>query len=175
MAPTFTGDLKRDISLGSIAQNPYHAPATPDSILRNLNDMQNHRMWCEAQASKLGRDAAVADRVADIISAGIAGENAETLNFMVEKFRTHCPHVTAEMCWIITTCDPEDEQRLFRWLANRAQAVKADDMTQEKFPQMAEEILRKVALDIAHQAFEEQRRSFERGDLQWGPGPSNGG
>jgi len=175
MAPRFSGDLKEDIALESIAQNPYHAPATPDSILRNLNDMQNHRMWCESQATKLGRDPAVADRVARIISAGIAGERAEGLNFMVEEFRILCPRVTAEMLWIITTCDPEDEQCLYAWLADRTHAVKADDVSQEKFMEVAERILREVAMEIAEHGFQEHWTSIVRGDPRWRPAPSNAG
>ena len=102
MAPRFSGDLKEDIALESIAQNPYHAPATPESILRNLNDMRSHTMWCENQATKLGRDSAVAARVARVISSVVDGESADGLNFTVRQFRHFCPRVTAEMLWIVT-------------------------------------------------------------------------
>ena len=175
MAPRFTGNLKGKIGLRSIAQNPCHAPATPDSILRNLHEMRDHVLWCEAQATKLGRDPAVAARVARIISSGVEGESADGLNFMVQQFRNLCPHVTAEMLWIVTTCDPEDEHCLYAWLADRTHAVKADDMSQERFMEVAERILREVAMQIQEHGFQEHLTTIGRGAPRWRPADSNAG
>jgi len=175
MAPRVWVDLEIPIPLEIIAQNPHHAPATPESILRNLNDMQSHTMWCENQATKLGRDSAVAARVARIISSVVDGESADGLNFMVRQFRHFCPRVTAEMLWIVTTCDPEDEDYLYAKLADRSLEVNAVDMSQEEFMEVAERILREVSMEIQEQSLQEHVTSLGRGAPPWRPADSNAG
>ena len=160
-----------EVDLAEIAQNPNHARATPASIVRNLNEMQSHISWREKQEKKKGRDAQVAARVARMISTVVHGDGKSACNLqaMVQLFRRFCPHVTAEMLWIVTTCDPEDEEYLYTRLADRVHEVNADNMTQTKFMELAETILEDVSMDVQEKAIQEHVTALGRGSPRGKP------
>ena len=138
------------IPLWSIAQKPNHAPADENTVPANLREMQNHAKWCEtnfekwmaAQQSPVAPGPEdhedVAELVARLMSAGLKGKSGNELREMSEALRSCNEQVTAEMMWIIMTCDPEDEQSLFCCLANLAREKMAISMNEQAFEEASE-------------------------------------
>ena len=116
----------------------------------------------------------MADKVARVISVEVGAGGWEELSLMVHSVRPHCPHVTAEMMWIVTTCDPEDEHVPYGTLANRELQVEAGDMTQQMFMEAAERILREVRMQIHEHGWYEYTSSL-RSSIPGRPGDSNAG
>jgi len=143
------------IPLWSIRPNPNHAPASPETIQENLRAMKNHALWCRthfekwmaAQQSPVAPGPEdredVADLVARVMSAGLKGKSGEAFREMARAFRSlkGLGRVTAEMTWIIVTCDPDDEQFLFCLVANLAREKMAISMNEPAFEKASEQIL----------------------------------
>jgi len=138
---------ERRIPLSLIAQNPNHAQANKDTLLENVREMQNHEQWCEkwwqqsplAPGPKDHED--VAELVARLMSAGLNGELRNKLRAMATALRPINEQVSAEMMWIMMTCDPEDEQYLFCCLATLARKKMAISMDEDAFKEASVEIL----------------------------------
>jgi len=88
--------------------------------------------------------------------------------------RRHCPDVTEEMIWILTSCDPEDEDALYDMLASRSHELHAGDMRKRQFKEAAKLILLEVRSEMQERGREQYFASL-RSSTHGGPGDTNAG
>ena len=155
-----------EVPLDSIKQNPFHAPATDESVLKNIKDMRSHTAWCEKQAAKRGHRPTSGKTVARLLSAGVKSRHGKGLREMVRRAERDSPGVTAEMMWIITTCDPEGEDALYDVLEDRTREFHVGVWSERKINQAAAKVLAETRVQFSEIqstefSYECQRRSME--------------
>ena len=77
---------------------------------------------------------------------------------MARRAEWDSPGVTAEMIWILTSCDPEDEDALYDVLEDRTKELHTGVWSERKLNQAAAKVLAETRVQFSCEC---QRRSME--------------
>ena len=148
------------VPLGSIKENPFHAPATDESVLKNIKDMGSQLAAKRCHSPTSGKI------VARLLSAGVKSRYGKGLREMARRAKRDASRVTAEMMWIVTTSDPEGEDALYDVIKDRARELHIAVWSERTLNQAAAKVLEKTRNEFSEiQAkelfYKSQHRSME--------------
>lgn len=141
-----------EVPQDSIAENPFHARATVNSLLADMNDMKSHTAWAEKHAAQRGHSPTTSATVARVLSAGIKGRRGQWEKKFARRAQQSCPGLTAEMTWIITNFDKEYEQTVYDLLAARTTEFHIGVWSERQINQAAAKVLEETRVQVAEKA-----------------------